>query len=556
MALLSQLLSMPELGLRLVQAGPGDPELSWASTTELLDLGEYLEGGEVVLTTGLALEHDDPRWRDFVAGLSRSRVAAIAFGVGVNHERIPAPLVAAASTYRVALVEVPPPVPFIAVSKAVAGLLRSDELRAAQRALQVHQRLLEGAHGPQDNADVLASIAQATGRQLALITGDGEKIASTAGFAASSSAGGSSAGGRAGLGDDEVIPLDQASGTRLVIAGGEPLEAEARAVIAAGAMVLGLGVRGERSEDERERGRWSRLTDGLLRGRIGPDAARVLEPDLALPDRVRAIAVQGAAEEVAAWRRTPRSSLGRLVTAAQDLGEANSLGRRSPGISLAWQLCADDEATLERVLAGIASHGLDAVVGRAADLADAELSRRSAVVRLGRLSTVSQLYVEPRTPAIVWADRGSPILEALIEGRTGGAQAPAGAGRREDQGSAGGSHAVDGAGAGLDLERLCRAVLGPLSTSRSGAAGGGAGGATPSEPAAVTEAEAETLRDTLRTLLTHNGQRGPAAASLGVHRNTLRDRMMRIERITGRSLDLPDDRAELWLALRLEETLD
>ena len=35
---LSQLLTQPGLGLRLVQSGAGDPEISWVSTTELVKL--------------------------------------------------------------------------------------------------------------------------------------------------------------------------------------------------------------------------------------------------------------------------------------------------------------------------------------------------------------------------------------------------------------------------------------------------------------------------------------------------------------------------------------
>ncbi|MBN9612931.1 MAG: helix-turn-helix domain-containing protein, partial [Actinobacteria bacterium] len=80
----------------------------------------------------------------------------------------------------------------------------------------------------------------------------------------------------------------------------------------------------------------------------------------------------------------------------------------------------------------------------------------------------------------------------------------------------------------------------------------------PADPARFSIESAQTgeyaeLRHTLHTLLAHHGQRGPAAAELGVHRNTLRDRIHRIERLTGRSLEQPDDRAELWLALRLGE---
>ncbi|MFM9454262.1 PucR family transcriptional regulator [Streptomyces europaeiscabiei] len=54
----------------------------------------------------------------------------------------------------------------------------------------------------------------------------------------------------------------------------------------------------------------------------------------------------------------------------------------------------------------------------------------------------------------------------------------------------------------------------------------------------------------LRAWLSRHGQWDAAAADLGVHRHTLRYRMRRVEEIVGRSLDDPDARMELWLALK------
>ncbi|WP_326798823.1 PucR family transcriptional regulator [Streptomyces sp. NBC_01808] len=54
----------------------------------------------------------------------------------------------------------------------------------------------------------------------------------------------------------------------------------------------------------------------------------------------------------------------------------------------------------------------------------------------------------------------------------------------------------------------------------------------------------------LRAWLSRHGQWDAAAADLGVHRHTLRYRMRRVEEILGRSLDDPDTRMELWLALK------
>src|SRR4030095_12872358 len=57
----------------------------------------------------------------------------------------------------------------------------------------------------------------------------------------------------------------------------------------------------------------------------------------------------------------------------------------------------------------------------------------------------------------------------------------------------------------------------------------------------------------LRAFLEHNGNWETAARALGVHRHTLRYRIGRTEELTGRSLAAADDRAELWLALRMDE---
>lgn len=510
MVAFSQLLAIPHLHLRLVQSGAGDPTITWVSNTELLDLGSYLEGGEIVLTTGLALAHDDRRWRDFVAGLNRARVAAIGFGIGVNHERIPKPLVQAASAYRVALFEVPLPVPFIAVSKAVAELLRADDLGAARGALQAQQRLLEGARGEQQPAEVLASLAQATGKHLALLGSDGGTLAATAGFASAAEAA-----------EAEVIDLDAGGRFQLAIAGGSPLSAEGRSIVAAGAMVLGLALGENRAENARERERWERLTAALLARGSAVQGFGILAPGLEPPDRVRVLAVQGTAEDLASWRRKPRSGLDRLVA-------PNDAPAPAPGVGRAWQIVDDHPGALDTALATAASCNLDVVVGRPSPLADAVQSRRSAAGRLRALSPTAPLYTAPRVPAVIWADRDTPILEALLELDAADAR------------DAAGSDAGTGA-AGSGAAPMSQRVLGPLCESYDALA-----------PDAMSAEDRAMLRETLHALFAANGQRGPTAATLGIHRNTLRDRVARIERVTARSVSDPDDRAELWIALRLE----
>ncbi|MER6444741.1 PucR family transcriptional regulator [Streptomyces venezuelae] len=58
------------------------------------------------------------------------------------------------------------------------------------------------------------------------------------------------------------------------------------------------------------------------------------------------------------------------------------------------------------------------------------------------------------------------------------------------------------------------------------------------------------LRETLRGWLGHHGSWDRTAAALGVHRNTVRQRVGRAAELLDRNLDDPDVRMELWFALR------
>ncbi|MFE9794733.1 PucR family transcriptional regulator ligand-binding domain-containing protein [Streptomyces goshikiensis] len=57
------------------------------------------------------------------------------------------------------------------------------------------------------------------------------------------------------------------------------------------------------------------------------------------------------------------------------------------------------------------------------------------------------------------------------------------------------------------------------------------------------------LRDTLRAWLAHHGSWDRSAAALGLHRNTVRQRVARAAALLDRNLDDPDTRMELWFAL-------
>ena len=67
--------------------------------------------------------------------------------------------------------------------------------------------------------------------------------------------------------------------------------------------------------------------------------------------------------------------------------------------------------------------------------------------------------------------------------------------------------------------------------------------------------EKDLLFDTFRAWLVNKGSVANAAAQLFVHPNTVRHRLHRIERHTGRSLAVPDELAEMCLAFEVRENM-
>jgi purine catabolism regulator len=70
------------------------------------------------------------------------------------------------------------------------------------------------------------------------------------------------------------------------------------------------------------------------------------------------------------------------------------------------------------------------------------------------------------------------------------------------------------------------------------------------DPLREANGEHGALTETLYVFLAEHGGLRASARSLEIHRQTLGARMRRIEALTGLSMNLPDDRAAAWLALR------
>jgi purine catabolism regulator len=123
-------------GLPSVVAGAGrlDTPVRWVHVVELTDIGRLLRGGELVLSTGIALPDSPAALADYVAALADVGVAGLAVELGRRYpEQLPAALVAAARERSVPLVEFRREVAFIEITEAVHARI-IDELLVSRAA--------------------------------------------------------------------------------------------------------------------------------------------------------------------------------------------------------------------------------------------------------------------------------------------------------------------------------------------------------------------------------------------------------------------------------------
>ncbi|TDD69393.1 PucR family transcriptional regulator [Actinomadura rubrisoli] len=140
---LAAVAALPQLGLRPLTGPLPDAAVVWVAVGELEDPTPFLEGGELVLTTGMRIGPANAA--AYVDRLVGRGVAGLGFAVGVIHDAVPPELLAAASGRGLAVLEVPRPTPFIAIGKAVSRMLAAEWYEDVTRAFQAQRELTRAA---------------------------------------------------------------------------------------------------------------------------------------------------------------------------------------------------------------------------------------------------------------------------------------------------------------------------------------------------------------------------------------------------------------------------
>jgi PucR family transcriptional regulator, purine catabolism regulatory protein len=137
----------------------------WVHVIELAEAGHLLRGGELVLSTGIALPPDADGLARYVAGLAAAGVCGLAVELGTRYVRdLPRALVTAARVHRLPLIVLERETQFIAITEAVhAQILDAQvaELRAEQRMNRVFTGLAAAGAGQDEIVRQASELASA-----------------------------------------------------------------------------------------------------------------------------------------------------------------------------------------------------------------------------------------------------------------------------------------------------------------------------------------------------------------------------------------------------------
>lgn len=504
---LAQILELPALSLTPLAVVDPDAGVSWVATSELDDPRPFLEGGEILLTTGLT-ERTGAGWRELVRRCLAAGVVAIGFGVGLTHDEAPAALVESAREEGLNLFTVPHHVPFIAISRAVAELLEKAERLGIRESLD-HQRMLTRiAVSNPGGAAVLEALGTIVDGEAILTNPRGDLLAGTAHGPRNDDlldrarplvARLVGSDGRGAASEVTVstrltvhpVGIGDEVDAYLVLSTDGPLTVPLRSAVTTSIALLALDRRRAQAERQADRRLRSGVYSLLIRGELA--AAQALfgdtSPGTGLPPGPAVVVrAQGDARMIEAALNRLETQVG-LADRCLPARVVPTEGSSPPWESLAIVV---DEATAASTDFTSTLHGLTAGVGPTVAATDLRSSESAALDALA--------FATERRPIVRWSELSEQGVDALL--------AP----------SALQAYATE----------LLRGI--------------------------VNRADGTELLDTLHAFLLHNGHLGAAARSLGVHRNTMTNRLAAAEATLGRSLLDPQTRADLWICLKSRPT--
>ncbi|MEV5745934.1 PucR family transcriptional regulator [Microbispora rosea] len=561
-----------------------DRPVRWVAVSELEDPTPFLEGGELVLTTGMRLSGGDAV--PYVSRLVARGVTGLGFGVGLSHDAVPPAFAEAAEAAGLPLVEVPRATPFIAIGKAVSDLLAGEQYEEISRAFAAQGRLTRAALQRQGPVAVVDRLAREIGGWALLLdpAGDVRHAADATGRHAGAGDRRGAAGDWAGEAARSLAPeiarlrsapslaslalstpdehvVVQPLGRRGFFAVGSPrpFSPVAHTVVNAAGSLLTLAL----EQGREQRSAAARVRSAVLRLLLAGEARAAAETLAALGLRL-----PGEPVTVLACDTSDPEVLTEALTGAAPGPRGASVAVTT--FTASWEgllVVLTPDAHADEVVALAAQHGRVGVSAPGVEIVRSESRVDSRMD--SRMDSRVDSRVEPAAGGP--ADRGaSRPIPATGPDRVSGCVSDRVSARVSDRAFDPGPDRLSGRvpdkalAAELDraLDQARRALVSASPVARFSELAG-RGLLSLLDPAAAASFAAAILAplreygsradlvESLRAYLASNGHWDAAAQRLGVHRHTLRYRMKRVSELLGRDLDDPAVRAELWIALCL-----
>jgi purine catabolism regulator len=150
-----------------------DVPVRWVHISELHDPTPFLAGGELLLTTGMALDSEAGQ-REYLARLADHGLAGLGVGTGFKHAEVPRALVEAARERDFPLFEVPYELPFIAITEQAFARLVNEQYALLQRSIAAQERLQRIVLGERGLEAIVSALAGLIGGAALVFDGRGD----------------------------------------------------------------------------------------------------------------------------------------------------------------------------------------------------------------------------------------------------------------------------------------------------------------------------------------------------------------------------------------------
>lgn len=166
----ADVLSLPALQFGNPDVVAGSAELGsrvrWVHVSELADIANLLTGGELILTTGIALPGTNDELRQYAADLKAAGAVGLVVELGRRYDHLPADLVTACDGHGLPLVALEREVRFVKVTHAVHSLIVQEQFAALRESESAHRSFTQLCVDGASAAAIVHEAARISGRPV------------------------------------------------------------------------------------------------------------------------------------------------------------------------------------------------------------------------------------------------------------------------------------------------------------------------------------------------------------------------------------------------------